>query len=66
MLARTSIGVSGLAGAAAGLLAAATIWLVFTDPAAVADAVTGGGGWAFVTAVADLVIEALRQAVRWL
>ena len=66
MLARTSIGLSGFAAAAAVLLAAATIWLVFTNPVAVADAVTGGGGWAFVTAVTDLVIEELRQAVRWL
>ena len=66
MLARTGIRVSGLAAAAAVLLAVATIWLVFTDPAAVADAVSGGGGWAFVTAMADLVVEALRQAVRWL
>jgi hypothetical protein len=66
MLARTGIGVSGLVAAAAVLVAAATIWLMLTDPAAVADAVTSGGGRAFVIAVADLIIEALRQAVRWL
>ena len=41
-LARWSMSLVGIAGLLAAVLAAATIWLLFTEPVTVADAVTEG------------------------
>jgi hypothetical protein len=65
-LIRTGVGLSGLLAAAAVVVAGATLWLVLTDPAAVAGAVSDQGMWALVGAVADVVASALREVARWL
>jgi hypothetical protein len=66
MLARTGVAVSGLVAMVAVVTAAATIWLLLTNPAGVADAVASQGGPALVRALADAVVSALQQIARWL
>ncbi len=52
--ARFSISLFGAAAAMAATLAAATIWLLLTDPITVADAVKDGVGDALVRALAGV------------
>jgi len=66
MLARTVTALGAVMAAAALLMAIASIWLVLADPLAVADAVGGRGGQAFVEALAEVIVQALERVVRWL
>ncbi len=65
-LARSVTAVGGALGATALLLAAALIWLLLEDPAAVAGAIDTGRGQAVVEAVLRVVAQALERIVRWL
>ncbi len=56
----------GLVGLLATTLAAATIWLVFTDPVTVADAVTEQDITPVVRELARILLEALRGLLRYL
>ena len=66
MLARTGVAVSGLMAVVAVMTATVTIWLVLTNPAAVADAVANQGGQALMKAVAEAIVDALQHLARWL
>ena len=50
----------------AATLAAATIWLLLTDPVTVADAVSEQDVTPFVRQLANVIFQALRQLVRYL
>ncbi len=66
MLARSVGAVGGVIAATAVLMAIALTWLLLQDPAAVVDAVGGGGGRAVIEAVALAIVQVLQQVVRWL
>jgi hypothetical protein len=66
MLVRTLATLGAVVAAAALLTAAASIWLVLTNPVAVANTIGSGGVRAFAEALAELIGEALKQVVRWL
>ena len=65
-LARVGISVAGVVGVLAATLAAATIWLLLTDPVTVADAVGQEDVSPFVRQLANIIFQALRQLVRYL
>jgi hypothetical protein len=52
--------------AVSALLAAATIWLLFTDPATIAGALQQGAVSPVAAALTDLLIDACRAMLRWL
>ena len=56
----------GIVGLLAATLAAATIWLLFTDPVTVADAVSGQDVTPVVRELAVIIFEALRGLLRYL
>ena len=56
----------GIVGLLAATLAAATIWLLFTDPVTVADAVSGQNVTPVVRELAVIIFEALRGLLRYL
>ena len=64
-LARIGMSVAGVVGVLAATLAAATIWLLLTDPVTVADAVNGQEVTPFVRQLANVIFQALRQLVRY-
>ena len=61
-LARIGMSVAGVVG----VLAAATIWLLLTDPVTVAEAVSDQDVTPFVRQLANVIFQALRQLVRYL
>ncbi len=65
-LVRISMGIVGVVGLVAGTLAGATIWLLLTDPVAVADAVSEQDVTPFVRQLADVLFQAIRQLARYL
>jgi hypothetical protein len=69
-LARWSVSLVALIGALAATLAAATIWLLLTDPVrgadAVSTAVSSGDVAPFVRALGSVIVEALRGLFKYL
>jgi hypothetical protein len=65
-LARIGMSVAGVVGVLAATLAAATIWLLLTDPVTVADAVSAQDVTPFVRQLANVILQALRQLARYL
>jgi hypothetical protein len=69
-LARWSVSLAALIGALAATLAAATIWLLLTDPVrgadAVSTAVSTGDVAPFVRALGSVIVEALRGLFKYL
>lgn len=63
---RVSLSLIGGVGILAATLAAATIWLLLTDPVTVADAVSEGEVTPLVKALANLLYEALRDLLKYL
>ena len=64
-LARFSMSLVGIAGLLAAV-AAATIWLLFTEPVTVADAVTEGNVTPLVRELAGFLYEAVWNLLRYL
>ena len=54
------------AGVLAAVLAAATIWLVLTDPVSIVDAVSEQAITPLVRELAGIILEALRGLLRYL
>lgn len=65
-LVRLSISVFGIVAVLAATLAAATIWLLLTDPVTVADAVNEGNVTPLVRELASALYGALRGLLTWL
>ncbi|MEE2612380.1 MAG: hypothetical protein VX975_01015 [Acidobacteriota bacterium] len=65
-LARIGMSVAGVVGVLAATLAAATIWLLLTDPVTVADAVSEQDVKPFVRQLINVIFQALRQLARYL
>lgn len=65
-LVRISMSIVGAVGLVAGTLAAATIWLLLTDPVTVADAVSERDVTPFVRQLADVLYQAIRSIARYL
>ncbi|MDA1094694.1 MAG: hypothetical protein O3A25_15680 [Acidobacteria bacterium] len=65
-LVRISMSIVGAVGLVAGTLAAATIWLLLTDPVTVADAVSGRDVTPFVRQLAEVLYQAIRSIARYL
>ena len=65
-LARIGMSVVGVVGVLAATLAAATIWLLLTDPVTVADAVSAQDVTPFVRQLANVILQVLRQLARYL
>lgn len=65
-LVRLSISVFGVVAVLAATLAAATIWLLLTDPVTVADAVNQGNVTPLVRELATALYGALRGLLTWL
>jgi hypothetical protein len=63
---RFGMSLVGAVGLIAALLAAATIWLLLTDPVTVADAVSEHNITAVVRELAAILYEALRTLLRYL
>lgn len=64
--ARYGMSLVGIVGLLAATLAAATIWLIFTDPVTVADAVSEQDITPVVRELAVIIVEALRGLLRYL
>ena len=64
--ARYGMSLVGIVGVLAATLAAATIWLVLTDPVTVADAVSERDVTPVVRELAGIIFEALRGILRYL
>ena len=65
-LARYGMSLVGIAGLLAATLAVATVWLLFTEPVTVADAVSEQDIMPLVRELAGLLYEALRGLLRFL
>jgi hypothetical protein len=65
-LAGMSVSLFALVAVASAVLAVATIWLVLTDPATVADAVSQGNVTPLVRELADVIAQALQGLLRYL
>ena len=65
-LARIGMSVAGVVGVLAATLAAATIWLLLTDPVTVADAVSEQDVTPIVRQLVNVIFQVLRQLVRYL
>lgn len=61
-----SVSLFALVAVASAVLAVATIWLVLTDPATVADAVSQGNVTPLVRELADVIAQALQGLLRYL
>ena len=64
--ARFSLSVAGIVGIVAVALAAATIWLMMTQPVTVADAVASGEVSPLVKALAGVLYDAFRGIIKYL
>jgi hypothetical protein len=64
--ARFSISLFGAAAAMAATLAAATIWLLLTDPITVADAVKDGQVTPLVRALGAVLYDAFRGILKYI
>ncbi len=65
-LGRTSLSLFGTIAVVAAVMAAATIWLVFTDPVTVANSVNQGDVSPLVRELASAVYQALRGLLKYL
>jgi hypothetical protein len=65
-LAGMSVSLFALVAVASAVLAVATIWLVLTDPATVADAVSQGNVTPLVRELVDVIAQALQGLLRYL
>lgn len=65
-LVRVSISLFGAIALVSATLAGATIWLLFTDPVTVADAVSEGEVTPLVRALAGVLYEALQGLLKYL
>ncbi len=65
-LVRYGMSLVGIAGLLAATLAVATVWLLFTEPVTVADAVSEQDITPVVRELAGLLYEALRGLLRFL
>jgi len=63
---RWSVSLIALLGISAATIAAATIWLVFTDPVTVANAVSTGDVGPVVQALGTVIANALRGLFKYL
>ena len=63
---RFGMSLVGVVGVLAATLAAATTWLVLTDPVTVADAVSEQDITPLVRDLAAIIFEALRNLLRYL
>lgn len=59
-------GVAGLVAALAAIVAAATIWLLLTDPVTVATAVDEGQITPLIRELADVIYNALAALLQYL
>jgi hypothetical protein len=64
--ARLSLSLAGVVGVIAAALAAATIWLIMTQPVTVADAVAHGEVSPLVKALAGVFYDALQGLLKYL
>lgn len=64
--ARLSLSLAAVIGVLAATLAAATIWLLITQPVTVADAVASGEVSPVMRALAGALYEALQGVVKYL
>lgn len=64
--ARFSLSVAGVVALVAAALAAATIWLVLTQPVTVANAVAEGNVSPLVKALAGVLYDALQGVLKYL
>lgn len=64
--ARLSLSLVALVGLVAATIAGATIWLLFTDPVTVANAVSSGDVSPVVQAIGEVILGALRGLFRFL
>ena len=64
--ARLSLSLVGVVGIVATALAAATIWLIVTQPVTVADAVAQGEVSPLVKALAGVLYDALQGLLKYL
>ena len=64
-LTRIGISLAAVVGLLAATLAAATIWLLFTDPVTVVDAVSEENG-TLLRQLADVIFQAILQIARYL
>jgi multidrug resistance efflux pump len=65
-LARFSLSLFGAVAVIAATLAAATIWLLLTDPVTVADAVKDGQVTPLVRALAGVLYDAVKGILRYI
>ena len=65
-LVRLSISLFGIVAVLAATLAGATIWLLFTNPVTVADAVNEGNVSPLVRALAGALYDAFKGILRYL
>ena len=65
-LARLSLSLAAVVGLIATALAAATIWLLVTQPVTVADAVATGEVSPIIRALGAALYDALAGIVKWL
>lgn len=64
-LIRIGISLAAVVGLLAATLAAATIWLLFTDPVTVVDAVSEENG-TLLRQLADVIFQAILRIARYL
>ena len=64
-LTRIGISLAAVVGLLAATLAAATIWLLFTDPVTVVDAVSEEDG-ALLRQLADVIFQAILRIAKYL
>lgn len=65
-IARFGLSLLGVAALVSALLAGATIWLLFTEPVTVADAVSEQNVTPIVRELADLLYDAVLSLLRFL
>ena len=65
-LARMSLSLFGTIAVISAILAAATIWLVLTDPVTVANSVNEGDMFPFASQLASVLFEALKGLLKYL
>jgi len=62
----TALTVAGIVAIACMVLAAATLWLLFTDPVTVANAVNEGSLSAILQSLANALLETVRTLLQYL
>ena len=65
-VARTALSLAGVVAAVATTLAVATLWLLLTEPVTVADAVAKGDVSPLMSALAGVIVNAVRGLLDYL